>query len=99
MVLKSTHMLMGPIFIISVYHTFFSDVPFSLTSVTGITLANGFRYRHCAGSTKSSLRSEISAPTRLVRDIKPIDNAIEVTLAAESKTIDYQQDNLLYLDF
>ena len=93
-----THMLMGPIFIISVYHTFFSDVPFSLTSVTGITLlmvsAIGivswvykiiFKKRHFCAYT--------------VSDIKQIDNAVEVTLEADSKTIDYQVGQFAYLDF
>lgn len=33
-----SHKLMGPIFVVAVYHTFFSDVPFEFFSLTGLVL-------------------------------------------------------------
>ena len=82
-----THMLMGPIFIISVYHTFFSDVPFSLTSVTGITLLMVSAIGIVSWVYKIIFKKR-NFCAYTVSDIKPIDNAVEVTLEAESKTID-----------
>lgn len=93
-----THMLMGPIFIISVYHTFFSDVPFSLAGTTGITLLVVSAIGIVSWVYKIIFKKRDYC-TYIVSDVKPIDNAIEITLKAQSKTIDYQVGQFAYLDF
>lgn len=93
-----THKLMGPIFLISVYHTFFSDVPFELFSVTGAalviisTIGTAAYFYKCLVKPRSYKRYTVKQVTQL-------DNAVEVTLGADHGAIKHHAGQFAYLDF
>jgi predicted ferric reductase len=93
-----THKLMGPIFAISVYHTFFSDVPFELGSVTGVALILVSALGLFSWIYKSFFASR-EYKQHNVQQIEQLDDAIEVTLIPESGGIKYQSGQFAYLDF
>jgi predicted ferric reductase len=93
-----THKLMGPIFAISVYHTFFSDVPFEVASVTGGALILVSAIGIGAWLYKS-LFSSRGHRKYIVTEIEKLDDAIEVTLMPQSKAITYNAGQFAYLDF
>ncbi len=93
-----SHKLMGPIFVVSVYHTFFSDVPFELFSITGLALVlisalgiiswvyKAFFYRKHLQSYKI---------TRLHYH----GDAVEVVMASQQQSFSYQPGQFAFFDF
>ena len=93
-----THKLMGPIFLISVYHTFFSDVPFEFNSQTGIALFI-VSLIGCISWIYKTLFKKRTIKTYHVSKITPLDDAIEVNLTAHKESIQYHSGQFAYLDF
>lgn len=93
-----THKLMGPIFLIAVYHTFFSDVPFVIDSVTGISLV----IVSLVGSLSWIYKTFIKPTTYqdyFVTHVEKLDGALEITLNTDGKGIHYHAGQFAYLDF
>jgi len=93
-----THKLMGPIFLFSVYHTFFSDVPFEIMSLTGGTLIIVSTLGLFSWIYKS-LFSRHEYKEYIVAEVEKLDGAIEVKMIPETETITYQAGQFAYLDF
>ena len=93
-----THKLMGPIFLISVYHTFFSDVPFELFSTTGAALVTVSTVGTIAYLYKCLVKPR-SYKAYTVSQVSSIDNAVEVTLTANEDGIKHHAGQFAYLDF
>lgn len=93
-----THKLMGPIFLISVYHTFFSDVPFELGTKTGIALVSISALGCLSWVYKVVFKSRGHHAYR-VANVTKLDDALEVSLAPINTSIQYQAGQFAYLDF
>lgn len=93
-----THKLMGPIFLFSVYHTFFSDVPFEVMSYTGaalivVSVLGLFSW------TYKSIFSSRKYRKYTITEVEKMDGAIEVKMTPEDKVIKYKSGQFAYLDF
>ncbi|GAA5316254.1 MAG: ferric reductase-like transmembrane domain-containing protein [Candidatus Pelagadaptatus aseana] len=94
-----THQLMGPIFLISVYHTFFSDVPFTINSLTGYVLLAISALGVGSWVYKILLYKRHINSYKVVKLVQ-LDGAVEVTLAPRSdKTVKHQPGQFAYVDF
>jgi len=92
------HQLMGPIFIIAVYHTFFSDAPFALFSKTGLALILISLVGIISWVYKVFIKPRGHLRYR-VDSITQLDDAIALTLTPDSKKLSYQTGQFAYLDF
>ena len=93
-----THKLMGPIFLISVYHTFFSDVPFELFSLTGAALVVVSLIGSVSWIYKTFMKPKQYRAYQ-VTEVNPMDDAVEVVMQAEREGIQYHVGQFAYLDF
>ncbi|NOH96671.1 ferredoxin reductase family protein [Vibrio sp. 99-70-13A1] len=93
-----THKLMGPIFLISIYHTFFSDVPFELFSLTGAALVVVSLIGSVSWVYKTFMKPKQYCAYQ-VTDVNPMDDAVEVVMKAEGEGIQYHAGQFAYLDF
>ena len=93
-----THKLMGPIFLISVYHTFFSDVPFELFSLTGAALVVVSLIGSVSWIYKTFMKPKQYRAYQ-VTEVNPMDDAVEVVMQAEGEGIQYHAGQFAYLDF
>ncbi|WP_114765732.1 ferredoxin reductase family protein [Vibrio rhodolitus] len=93
-----THKLMAPIFLVSVYHTFFSDVPFELTTITGLSLAL-VSLVGIAGIIYKSFLVKKSYKQYQVVEVRAIGDAVAVQMVPINDAIDYEVGQFAYLDF
>lgn len=94
-----SHKLMGPIFIISVYHTFFSDVPFETLGRTGITLMAISVLGISSWVYKLLFYHNKLARYKVVKR-KVLDGALVVALAPiGGKTIKHKPGQFAFLNF
>lgn len=93
-----THKLMGPVFLISVYHTFFSDVPFEVMSSTGLALLLISALGVSSWVYKTFFNQRHIKQYRVTR-IDYLDDALEVFMVPINSKIDYQAGQFAYIDF
>lgn len=93
-----THKLMGPIFLISIYHTFFSDVPFELFSHTGAALLAVSLIGSFSWVYKTFFKSKYYHNYQITT-LTPMGDAIEVVMVTKGKAINYHAGQFAYLDF
>jgi len=92
------HQLMGPIFIIAVYHTFFSDAPFAIFSKTGLALVLIALLGISSWLYKIFIKPHSYLKYR-VEGINRLDDAIELVLAPDNEKLHYHTGQFAYLDF
>lgn len=93
-----THKLMGPIFLISVCHIFFSDVPFIINSTTGITLIL-VSFVGCLSWIYKTFLKPHKYNDYTVAQVTKLEDSLEVTLKTTGKGIHYHAGQFAYLDF
>lgn len=93
-----THKLMAPIFLISVYHTFFSDVPFELFSHTGFALVL-VSLIGVVGVVYRVFLMTHSYKEYRVESVHRLGDAILLKLSPIMKGIEYSEGQFAYLDF
>lgn len=93
-----THRLMGPVFLLSVYHTFFSDVPFQLWSLTGFTLVLISLLGTGSWIYKELFYQRHIRNYRISRT-EQLDNTICVYLKPEQQPLTHLAGQFAYLDF
>tara|TARA_Y100001956_G_scaffold77579_1_gene88196 strand:- start:1951 stop:3189 length:1239 start_codon:yes stop_codon:yes gene_type:complete len=93
-----THKLMGPIFLVSIYHTFFSDVPFEVGTKTGVALVVVSLIGCISWIYKMVLKPRGYCQYRVSESVQ-LDDTIEVHLTPIEKGIQYQAGQFAYLDF
>jgi len=93
-----THKLMGPIFLISVYHTFFSDVPFEVLSLTGLALSITSVVGLSAWGYNRLFKRNSYRQYRTV-EVHRMGDAVEVVLEPVTDAIAYKAGQFAYIDF
>lgn len=93
-----THKLMGPIFLISVYRTFFSDVPFKVGTHTGAALI-AISIVGCASWLYKMWMKPRNYCDYKVAAVTKLDDALEVSLEPVGQAVAYQAGQFAYLDF